>query len=115
MTTPNWTNASAVALEDWGASTTATEGNPHMSGKVLSVNPDGSSECGIWSCTPGTRKITIASDEFCYFLGGEGTYVHESGEEIPVRADSAVFFPGGWTGTSIITETLTKAFMSRGD
>lgn len=115
MTTPYWHDTATVALDDWGPSATATEGNPHMSGKVLSANSDGSSECGIWSCTPGTRKITIASDEFCYFLGGKGTYVHESGEEIPVRAGSAVFFPGGWTGTSIITETLTKAFMSRGD
>ncbi|NVP55305.1 cupin domain-containing protein [Mycoplana rhizolycopersici] len=115
MTTPYWPETAAVALDDWGASATATEGNPHMSGKVLSVNPDGSSECGVWSCTPGTRAITIPSDEFCYFLGGKGVYVHENGEEIPVSAGAAVFFPAGWTGTSIITETLTKAFMSRGD
>lgn len=115
MTTPFWPSTTTVDLDDWGASATATEGNPHMSGKVLSSNSDGSSECGIWSCTPGKRKITIASDEFCYFLGGKGVYIHESGEEIPVQTGSAVFFPGGWTGTSVITETLSKAFMSRGD
>lgn len=113
MTTPTWISAEAVPLDDWGASPTATEGNPTMRGKILSVNADGSSECGIWSCTPGTRKVTIASDEFCVFLGGRGVYVHEDGEEIPVAQGSIVFFPGGWTGTSIITETLSKAFMSR--
>lgn len=113
MTTPHWAKADAVALEDWGASTTATEGNPVMAGKILSVNADGSSECGIWSCTPGTRTITIPSDEFCVFLGGKGLYISEDGEEIAVEAGSIVFFPGGWTGTSIITETLSKAFMSR--
>ncbi|MDO6964152.1 cupin domain-containing protein [Rhizobium alvei] len=113
VTTPFWVNAAKVELEDWGPSKTATAGNPVMAGKILSANPDGSSECGIWSCTPGTRTITIASDEFCVFLGGKGLYIHESGEEIAVEAGSIVFFPGGWTGTSIITETLSKAFMSR--
>jgi uncharacterized cupin superfamily protein len=113
MTTPTWTNADDVPLDDWGLSPTATAGAPRMSGKILSANADGSSECGIWSCTPGTRKVTIASDEFCVFLGGRGLYVHESGEEIAVAKGSIVFFPAGWTGTSIITETLSKAFMSR--
>lgn len=113
MTTPIWTKAEDVVLEDWGPSKTATEGSPQTSGRILSVNADGSSECGIWSCTPGTRAITIPSDEFCVFLGGQGLYIHESGERIEVSAGSIVFFPGGWTGTSIITETLSKAFMSR--
>ncbi|MBB1251106.1 cupin domain-containing protein [Rhizobium sp. G21] len=113
MTTPYWAKADAVALEHWGPSKTATEGDPIMAGKILSVNADGSSECGIWSCTPGTRTITIPSDEFCVFLGGKGLYIREDGEEIAVEAGSVVFFPGGWTGTSIITETLSKAFMSR--
>ena len=40
-------------------------------------------------------------------------YVHDNGEEIPVEAGTLVFFPAGWTGTSIVTETLTKAFMCR--
>lgn len=108
-----WAKADDVQLEDWGPSKTATEGNPVTSGKILSVNPNGSSECGIWSCTPGTREILIASDEFCVFLGGKGRYIHEKGDEISVEAGSIVFFPGGWAGTSIITETLSKAFMSR--
>lgn len=113
MPTPNWPEAAAIALEDWGPGRIATEGAPHVHGRILSARPDGSSECGLWSCTPGTRRITIASDEFCYFISGRGAYVHESGEEIPVQAGAVVFFPAGWTGTSIITETLTKAFMSR--
>ena len=113
MTTPYWPQAKDVTLDDWGPSKTSTAGTPHASGKILSANADGSSECGIWSCTPGTRNITIPSDEFCYFLSGAGTYIHESGEEIPVHAGAIVFFPGGWTGVSVITQTLTKAFMSR--
>ena len=113
MTTPNWPDASAVILDDWGLSKTAIAGAPRASGKILSVNADGSSECGLWSCTPGTRTVTFAVDEFCCFLSGSGSYVHENGETVPVAAGSVVFFPAGWAGTSIITETLTKAFMCR--
>lgn len=113
MTTPHWPDATAVVLDDWGAGSNTLAGNPQASGKILSVNADGSSECGLWSCTPGTRKVAFAADEFCYFTGGRGIYVSDAGEEIPVRAGAVVFFPAGWTGTSIITETLSKAFMSR--
>lgn len=113
MPTPNWPNAAAVALDDWGPSKATIEGSPRASGKILSVNGDGSSECGLWSCTPGTRTVSFAADEFCYFVSGAGRYVRDDGEEIAVSAGSAVFFPAGWAGTSIITETLTKAFMSR--
>ena len=113
MTTPNWPDYTTVAMDDWGASKTAISGTPHAHGKILSVNDDGSSECGIWSCTPGERTLTFANDEFCYFLGGRGSYVHDNGEVVPVHAGAIVFFPKGWSGRSIITETLSKAFMSR--
>ncbi|WP_245463772.1 MULTISPECIES: cupin domain-containing protein [unclassified Mesorhizobium] len=96
-----------------GAGSNTLAGSPHASGRVLSRNPDGSSECGLWSCTPGTRKVTFGADEFCHFLSGRGSYVHDDGEEIPVEAGTLVFFPAGWTGTSIITQTLIKAFMCR--
>ena len=111
MTTPSWPDAAKVVLDDWGPGANTISGNPQASGKILSVNGDGSSECGLWSCTPGTRKVAFAADEFCYFLSGKGTYVHDTGEEIPVQAGAVVFFPKGWSGTSIITEPLSKAFM----
>ncbi len=62
MTTPNWPDYKAVTMEDWGASKTAISGTPHAHGKILSVNDDGSAECGIWSCTPGERTLTFAKD-----------------------------------------------------
>ncbi len=113
MTTPSWPDAASVALDDWGPGANTIAGNPQASGKILSVNADGSSECGLWSCTPGTRKVAFSADEFCYFTGGRGTYVRDTGEEITVHAGSVIFFPAGWTGTSIVTETLSKAFMCR--
>ncbi|UVK40378.1 cupin domain-containing protein [Mesorhizobium sp. AR10] len=113
MPTPHWPNAASVELEDWGASASPIAGSPRASGKVLFQNPDGSSECGLWSCTSGTRHIIFAVDEFCHFLSGRGSYIHDNGEKISVEAGTMVFFPAGWAGTSIITETLTKVFMCR--
>lgn len=113
MTTPHWPDAAKVALDDWGPSKNVLEGAPHLSGKVLHANADGSSECGLWSCTPGRRRVTIAADEFCIFLAGQGRYIADDGEEIAIAPGAAVFFRAGWTGTCIVTETATKAFMSR--
>lgn len=111
--TPHWPNAAAVALDDWGPSKNILAGAPHLSGKVLHVNQDGSAECGLWSCIPGARRVTIPADEFCIFLAGQGRYIADDGQDIPIVPGAAVFFPAGWTGTCIITETATKAFMSR--
>lgn len=113
MPTPNWHDAAAVPLDDWGPGANTLEGTPQAAGRILSVNADGSSECGLWSCTPGRRRVSFPADEFCYFTGGRGSYVRDDGETIEVGAGTVIFFPAGWTGTSIITETLSKAFMCR--
>lgn len=113
MTTPYWPDAAQVALEDWGPSRNVLEGAPRLSGKVLHANSDGSSECGLWSCTPGSRSVTIPSDEFCVFLSGRGRYIANDGQEIVIAPGATVFFRAGWSGTCIVTETVTKAFMSR--
>ena len=93
MSTPHWPNAASVALDDWGASASPIAGSPRASGKILFQHPDGSSECGLWSCTPGTRNITFAADEFCHFLSGRGSYIHEKGERILVEAGRWCSFP----------------------
>lgn len=111
--TPAWPDAGAVALEDWGPGKNVLDGAPQLAGRILHANPDGSSECGLWSCTPGTRRVTIPADEFCIFLSGRGSYVADDGQEIAIGPGAAVFFRAGWTGTCTITETATKAFMSR--
>ncbi|WP_352724764.1 cupin domain-containing protein [Mesorhizobium sp. C264A] len=72
MPTPRWPKASTVKLEDWGGGSNTLAGSPRASGRILSQNPNGSSECGLWSCTPGSRKITFAAEEFCHFLSGRG-------------------------------------------
>jgi uncharacterized cupin superfamily protein len=104
---------SQTALLDWGVIPTMLEGESHTSGKLLHKGPQGRSECGIWRCTPGRWNCVVTRDEFCHFLGGRSTYVHESGEVIEIVPDTVAFFPQGWQGICTIHETVTKVYMIR--
>jgi uncharacterized cupin superfamily protein len=100
-------------LVDWGVVPTMLEGESRVSGRVISRNPDGSSECGLWICTPGKWFCHVTRDEFCHFLEGRSTYVHESGEVIEITPDTAAFFPQDWKGTCTVHETIKKVYMIR--
>ncbi len=100
-------------LVDWGPVATPLEGRSTTSGRVLHKGADGSNECGIWVCTPGTWRCAVTRDEFCHFLAGRCTYTHESGEVIEIRPDTIAFFPAGWSGTCRVTETVRKVYMIR--
>jgi hypothetical protein len=102
-----------TALKDWGAIPTMVEGTSHTSGVVLHKGPEGQSECGIWVCTPGKWACHVARDEFCHFLAGRCTYVHESGEVIEIVPDSIAFFPQDWRGVCTVHETVRKVYMIR--
>ena len=98
---------------DWGPVPTMIEGESHTSGVLLHKGPNGQSECGLWVCTPGKWACHVTRDEFCHFLEGSCTYVHESGEVIEITPDTAAFFPQDWKGTCTIHETVKKVYMIR--
>jgi len=100
-------------LVDWGPVPTMLEGVSRTSGKVLHQGPAGESECGIWRCTPGRWACHVTRDEFCHFLSGRCTYVHESGEVVEIGPDTAAFFRQGWRGVCTVHETVTKVYMIR--
>lgn len=100
-------------LEDWGPIPEMIEGQSHTSGKLLHRGPDGQSECGIWTCTPGYWECDVSRDEFCHFLEGRATYTPESGDAFEVGSGTVAFFPAGWTGTCRVHETVRKVYMSR--
>lgn len=100
-------------LKDWGAIPTMLEGESRTSGLLLHRNEDGSSECGIWVCTPGTWACQVERDEFCHFLSGRCTYLGEDGQTIEVVPDTLAFFPAGWRGTCRVVETVRKVYMIR--
>lgn len=100
-------------FDDWGAIPTALEGKPCTYGKLLHRNADGSSETGIWHCTPGTWTCHVTSDEFCHFLSGECTYTHDDGDVIEVTPGTVAFFPANWRGTCVVRDTIRKVYMIR--
>jgi len=100
-------------FDDWGVIDTMIEGSSRTWGKVLSRREDGSSEMGIWHCSPGTWRCHVTSDEFCHFISGACVYTHESGEVITIVADTIASFPEGWRGVCEVTETIRKVYMIR--
>jgi len=104
---------SQTALVDWGLIPTMLEGASHTSGKLLHKGPAGRSECGIWRCTPGRWRCHVTRDEYCHFLDGRSTYVHDSGEVIEITPDTVALFPQDWQGVCTVHETVTKVYMIR--
>jgi uncharacterized cupin superfamily protein len=100
-------------LADWGPIPTMIEGISTTSGKLLHKGPEGRSECGIWRCTAGKWFCHVTRDEFCHFLAGRCTYVHESGEVLEITPDTAAFFAQDWKGICTVHETVTKLYMIR--
>lgn len=98
---------------DWGVIPTMLEGESRTFGRLLSRKDDGSSETGIWNCTPGTWHCHVTKDEFCHFLAGECTYTGEDGQVIEVRPGTIAFFPEDWKGTCEVRETVRKVYMIR--
>ena len=104
---------SQTNLVDWGVIATMLEGASHTSGKLLHKGPAGRSESGIWRCTPGRWSCHVTRDEYCHFLAGRSTYVHEGGEVIEITPDTVALFPEGWRGVCTVHETVTKVYMIR--
>jgi uncharacterized cupin superfamily protein len=102
-----------TGLVDWGLIPTMLDGASHTSGKLLYKGPRGRSESGIWRCTPGRWACHVTRDEYCHFLAGRSTYVHESGEVIEITPDTVAFFPQDWRGVCTVHETVTKVYMIR--
>lgn len=100
-------------FKDWGAIPTMIEGQSHTSGIVLHKGPEGQSETGIWICTPGFWNCHVTKDEFCHFLLGRCTYMHENGDVIEITPDTTAFFPKDWKGTCRVHETIRKVYMIR--
>lgn len=101
-------------LTDWGdVANPIGEPVSHESGQLMFRRQDGSSEMGMWQCTPGRWRCDVERDEFCYFLSGRAVYTADTGEELVVRAGTAGTFPAGWGGVCEVVETVRKVYMVR--
>lgn len=103
----------AAPLKDWGAIPTMIAGTSFTAGILLSREAGGRAESGIWTCTPGVWQCEVTSDEYCHFLDGSCTYMHENGERIDIAPDTLAFFPRGWKGICDVRRTLRKVYLIR--
>lgn len=112
--TPVLANAlTAAPLKDWGEIPTMIEGHSRTAGILLSREENGRAESGLWTCTPGIWRCVVTADEFCHFLAGSCTYVHDSGEQIAIQPDTVAFFPQNWSGQCAVRQTIRKIYMIR--
>ncbi len=111
---PHVARATTVGdLTDWGPQPDMVEGQSHSSGVLLWKNNDGTSESGLWVCTPGTWRLALPSDELCHFIAGRATYTSDDGEVIDVTPGTVVHFLEGWSGQCVVHETLRNVYMLR--
>jgi len=113
-TTPVLRNPlTASPLKEWGEVSKPLVGKSRTAGILLSKEPDGHAETGIWTCSPGTWRCVVKRDEFCHFIAGSSTYTHDNGEVIEIQPDTLAYFPQGWAGQCEVHETVRKVYVIR--
>ena len=103
-----------ATFADWGE-VAAPIGEPvsRTSGLILFRNADGSSETGLWQCTPGRWRCAVERDEFFHVLAGRAVYTGDDGRVTEIGPGATCAFPAGWTGACAVIETLRKVYMVR--
>lgn len=102
----------AADLADWGDQPEPIAGRSRSSGRLLWKSDGGAVEAGLWICTPGSWRLSIAKEEICHFVAGRATYRSDQGEEIAVAPGTVVHFHPGWSGTCEVAETMRVIYMA---
>ena len=112
--TPYLAAAADAKLEDWGPLEEAlpiSGGEPmHTSGTTL-WSGDGAQEAGVWECTAGPSRWSLADNEFVHILSGRMTVTPDGGEPAEIGPGDTAVFPRGWAGTWQIHETIRKLYV----
>ena len=68
-------------------------------------------EAGVWECTPGPSRWSLADNEFVHILSGRMTVTPDGGEPTEIGPGDTAVFPRGWAGTWQIHETIRKLYV----
>jgi hypothetical protein len=98
--TPFLAAAADAKLEDWGSLEEAlpisgpiSGGEPmHTWGTTLWTG-EGAQEAGVWECTPGPSRWSLADNEFVHILSGRMTVTPDGGEPTEVGPGDTAVFP----------------------
>ena len=87
----------------------ATAGDPHES--FFSAYIDGSTEVGVWECTPGRFPGTKEGiSEMMHLLSGRATITDEDGTKHELSSGTMFVLLDGWRGEWEIQETVRKVY-----
>ena len=107
---PSSACAANASLTPAGIRVGADEGNPQTA--VKEIFSDGSTDVGIWECTPGGWEVfKREGTETCVIISGKGVIIDESGQEQALYPGAVIVLPKGWSGRWRITETLRKIYI----
>lgn len=101
--------ATMTDLEDWGPLEEAT--GPEMTTWGYTLWEEGDSSAGVWECSPGPSRWTLATNEFVHVIGGSMTVVPDGGDPVALEQGDTMMFPRGWTGEWQIHEPLRKLYV----
>lgn len=103
-----------VSLDQPMPKPTATGGDPMEALRQVWAASDGSLECGVWECTPGTFSARRDGyDELCLILSGTVKVTQASGESAMLGPGDLLVTPAGWVGEWEVVETVRKVFVIR--
>jgi uncharacterized protein len=86
-------------------------GEPVSQVRSVSIPGAGSSQHGVWSCTPGIWRRQVVQAEFCHFLSGEAIFRPDKGDPVHINEGDAVYFPPESRGTWEILRDSQKVFI----
>ncbi|HEY6378125.1 MAG TPA: cupin domain-containing protein [Candidatus Dormibacteraeota bacterium] len=93
---------------DWGPLVEAV--GQQMDTRGTQLWTDGSADCGIWESTPGPSRWEMDQHEMITILSGRMTVTADDGTTTELGPGDCAFFPRGWKGNWLITETIRKAY-----
>jgi len=65
---------------------------------------------GVWECSPGRFRKQVLQAEFCHILEGEGAFIPDEGEAVPIHPGAVVYFPPSCLGIWDIRSTIRMVF-----
>ena len=105
-------SATIDGLKDKGAIASSMSAVPcRTSDLPVDLEGAGDNHTGIWECTPGQFRRSVAGAEVMYILTGACTFTPEGGEPHEIRAGDTLFFPSNTHGVWDIRETVRKVYV----
>lgn len=86
------------------------DGQPRESVRNIFTDSSGHFFCGIWSCTPGTWRVSYTENEFCHLLRGRISITNTKGQSEEFVPGDSFVIPAGFTGIWRVIEAAQKLY-----